>query len=522
VPEQLQAMAEALAAHGRISDCEMQIRTKDGAVLDGLFSVEVINGQGSRYLLSVMIDISVRKRAQALLREKEAELDRYFSSSLDLLCIADMAGHFQRLNPEWESVLGYPITELEGRPFLELVHPDDREATLAAVARLEGQNEVRGFENRYRRRDGSYAWIEWRSKPMGTRIYAVARDITERKRIEQALRATNAELAEATAKAEQATPPRASLLPNMSHEIRTPMNGVIGHDRACSRHELDATQRRYAETVRSSGQTLLLLINDILDFSKIEAGKMELENLDFDLRDCRRLRHIMAVRAAEKGIEFIWRQAGGADGVARRSGPAAADPHKPRRQRFKFTQKARWPCGSISSAARKLGALRFSVRTPASEYRVKQGCVEKFTQVDASTTRKYGGTAWLGDLQAARRVMREVGVLSDGGVDLNSGSLHGWRCKSSAVTPAAASADSADLKAYGCNRRRQRHQPRDPTRSARRWGMRPTDAVDGRRHWRNWFARSDSAIPTGLRFWTCRCPKWMAPRSVSPSATRLG
>lgn len=133
-------------------------------------------------------DITERKRVQEALRAKTEELDRYFTSSLDLLCIADTDGYFRRLNPEWETTLGYSISELEGRQFIELVHPEDVEATLTAIARLADQHQVLNFENRYRCKDDSYRWIEWRSYPVGKTIYAVARDITERKRVEEALR----------------------------------------------------------------------------------------------------------------------------------------------------------------------------------------------------------------------------------------------------------------------------------------------------------------------------------------------
>jgi len=120
--------------------------------------------------------------------EKSTELDRYFTSSLDMLCIADTQGRFIRLNPEWEKVLGYQIDELQGCSFIDYVHPDDREKTLSAVSRLEAQEEVQSFENRYRCRDGSYRWIEWRSKPIGHIIYAAARDVTVRKTVENDLR----------------------------------------------------------------------------------------------------------------------------------------------------------------------------------------------------------------------------------------------------------------------------------------------------------------------------------------------
>lgn len=129
-----------------------------------------------------------QEQAEEELLEKSAELDRYFSSSLDLLCIANLQGEFVRLNPEWERVLGYPHSEIEGRSFMDFVHEDDRAATLEALGRLEQQNTVQSFENRYRCKDGSYRWIEWRSKPQGDMIYAVARDITDRKLAEVQLR----------------------------------------------------------------------------------------------------------------------------------------------------------------------------------------------------------------------------------------------------------------------------------------------------------------------------------------------
>ncbi len=116
------------------------------------------------------------------------ELDRYFNDSLDLLCIADTDGYFRRVSREWETTLGYSIEELKDQRFLDFVHPEDKEATLRAVADLKTQKEVLNFVNRYRRKNGGYRWIEWRSYSSGKVIYAVARDITERKSVEQALR----------------------------------------------------------------------------------------------------------------------------------------------------------------------------------------------------------------------------------------------------------------------------------------------------------------------------------------------
>jgi PAS domain S-box-containing protein len=129
----------------------------------------------------------LRRSHEQLARGAE-ELDRYFANSLDLLCIADTDGYFLRLNPEWETVLGYRTEDLEGRRFLDFVHPEDLAGTLEAVSALYSQQRILAFENRYRAKDGTYRWIEWRSQPNGRLIYASARDVTERKRTEQDLK----------------------------------------------------------------------------------------------------------------------------------------------------------------------------------------------------------------------------------------------------------------------------------------------------------------------------------------------
>ncbi len=109
------------------------------------------------------------------------ELEDFFNVALDLLCIADTEGNFIKVNRAWEDVLGYDAGYLEERTFLEFVHPEDMEATLAAMAKLDAQEQVLRFVNRYRCKDGSYRFVEWRSHPKGKRIYAAARDITEQR-----------------------------------------------------------------------------------------------------------------------------------------------------------------------------------------------------------------------------------------------------------------------------------------------------------------------------------------------------
>lgn len=137
-------------------------------------------------ILGVGRDITQRKQTEEKLRAKTEELDHFFTSNLDLLCIAGLDGYFHRLNPEWEKTLGYTLAELKERPFLDFVHPDDLEVTLKAVGDLAQSKEITGFVNRYRCKDGSYRWLEWRSYPVGNLIHASAHDITERIAIQAA------------------------------------------------------------------------------------------------------------------------------------------------------------------------------------------------------------------------------------------------------------------------------------------------------------------------------------------------
>jgi PAS domain S-box-containing protein len=116
------------------------------------------------------------------------DLDRFFEAPLDLLCIADASGRFLRLNTAWTDLLGYPLSELEGRPFIDFVHPDDITRTLDTFERLQAGDNVAQFVNRYRTEDGSYRWIEWRAQPDGELFYCSARDITKRVTTEEALR----------------------------------------------------------------------------------------------------------------------------------------------------------------------------------------------------------------------------------------------------------------------------------------------------------------------------------------------
>jgi PAS domain S-box-containing protein len=132
--------------------------------------------------LAGALGLNAGRRAQA-----QAELDRIFNLSSDLIAVANFEGHFKRVNPAFARTLGYSGEELRSRPYVEFVHPDDRSRTLRATDELSQGRELVEFENRYLRKDGSVRWLQWsaRSAPGERVIYAAARDVTERKQLEE-------------------------------------------------------------------------------------------------------------------------------------------------------------------------------------------------------------------------------------------------------------------------------------------------------------------------------------------------
>jgi PAS domain S-box-containing protein len=350
-------------------------------------------------------------------RRSEDELEQLFSLSRDMLCIAGFDGRFKRLNRAWEHVLGWSQEELTARPYIDFVHPEDRDSTMTEASRLATGMETVHFENRYQCRDGSYRWLAWSCTPATQRrvIYAVARDITGRK-------AAAVELAKAKEAAEAASRAKGEFLANMSHEIRTPMNAILGMTELTLDTRLTREQREYLTSARDAAGSLLALIDDILDFSKIEAGKLALERVEFDPRgaigDAVRT---LGPRAHQKGLELAI--------AVDRAVPErlTGDPRRLRQVLFnlvgnaiKFTERGEVVVrAEVESAGESECVLHVRVRDTGIGIppELRQVIFDAFAQAEGSTSRHYGGTG-LG-LAICRQLVEMMGgrlwVESDAG-----------------------------------------------------------------------------------------------------------
>lgn len=362
-----------------------------------------------------------RKQAQTLLQQSEQRYRLLVDHASDIIYRTDTEGWFTYVNPMATRITQYSWEELLGMRFTALVRADVRQA----AERFYGRQFFRKTASTYYefpavRKDGTEIWIGQNVQILkeGEQVVgfqAVARDITERKRWER-------ELHQAKEAAEAASRAKSDFLASMSHEIRTPLNAIIGMADLLLETPLTPEQLQYVQIFQRAGGSLLNLINDILDLSKVEAGHLELESAEFDLSDLiDKAVEIVAMRAHDKGLE-----------LACRVSPAVplyvtGDPNRLRQvlvnllgNAVKFTeagqvvlQVEREEAQAMSSpppaGATAPCVLRFSVSDTGIGIAQEQlGAVfERFTQADASTTRKYGGSG-LG-LAISKRLVELMG-----------------------------------------------------------------------------------------------------------------
>ena len=234
-------------------------------------------GEPQHFLLMVE-DISERKASEAALQESRRALEAahhenqlMMDNSQDVICTVDESGCFVRVSAACEELWGYTAEELEGKPYIDLVFPEDRARTNEAGKSLLATGKITDFVNRYVRKDGTIVDVLWSAtwSPEDRIMFCVAHDVTHRTRIEKALR-------EAKEEADRANHAKSDFLSRMSHELRTPLNSILGFGQLLYRQSPTETQRPRIRYILSAGRHLLNLINEVLDISRIEAGNLQL------------------------------------------------------------------------------------------------------------------------------------------------------------------------------------------------------------------------------------------------------
>lgn len=491
-------------------------------------------------MIGTHLDISQQKSAYKALEDSKQQLQNFFDTANNFMCVANTDGYFEKVNKNFTAVLGYTEKELLNTRFIDFIHPEDLAKTHQEIRRnSEGKSTI-SFVNRYRTVDGTYISLLWNAVPdvESGKLYASATDITEQQRarselerqqelmlsmsqqgsigawevdlinekiywsdmtkvihevdpefepnletainfykegtsrdtisqaVENAInngvpwnvelqivtakgkevwvsatgqvekkeghpvrlfgsfqdidarKKAEIELTKAKEEAESAAKAKSEFLASMSHEIRTPMNGVLGMMELLNRTELNEQQRRFLLSSNESAKSLLVLINDILDFSKVDAGKLDLESIDFNLLEMLNLFALSFVhKCEEKGVELIL------DSTQLNYRKIKGDPARIRQvltnlvgNAIKFTDTGEIKITiSIKKSGEQLrlyGAVQDS-GIGISEDKQRH-LFDSFTQVDASTTRKYGGTG------LGLSIVKKLCELMDGDVTVES------------------------------------------------------------------------------------------------------
>lgn len=360
-------------------------------------------------LVSVILTLTIGQRATSFVRRSNEELEilvkertlrlrSIIENAADGIIVISNRGVVQNFSPAAEEIFGYRSSEVEGQN-IKMLMPDPVRSNHDGYLEhyLEsGKKSVIGNKREVvgLRKNGECFMMDLAVSELyigSEHLYTgIVRDITDRKQVEEELR-------QAKEEAESATQAKSDFLANMSHEIRTPMNAIIGMSYLALQTELDRKQRGYVQKVNRSAESLLGIINDILDFSKIEAGKMDMEKIDFRLEDVfDNLANLIGLRAEEKSLEVMF------DIPADIPMALIGDPLRLGQvlinlgnNAIKFTAQGEVVFKvAIHEKSEKSVKLHFSIRDSGIGMTQEQQSklFQSFSQADASTTRKFGGT----------------------------------------------------------------------------------------------------------------------------------
>jgi PAS domain S-box-containing protein len=414
---------------------ELTYIRKDGSRFPAVVSVTALRDEQDAIIGYLLIgtDNTARKQIEAeqkklgqRLRDHQFYTRSLFESNIDALMTTDPSGIITDVNKQMEALTDCTRDELIGAPFKKyFTDPDRADASIKLVL---NEKKVTNYELTARTRDGKETVVSFNATTFYDRdrklqgVFAAARDVTERKLLDQVLQEKTAELENAKGVAEKANLAKTDFLSNMSHEIRTPMNAIIGMSHLALKTELTPRQRDYIKKIKVSSRHLLSIINDILDFSKIEEGKLMIEHTEFELEKVLdKVANLIAEKSSAKGLELVF-------DIDKNVPPnLIGDPLRLGQILINYSNNAVTftEHGEIDIIIRLKEQtdedvlIYFAVRDTGTGLTEEQmgRLFQRFSQADTSTTRKFGGTG-LGlaiSKKLAELMGGEVGVDSEPG-----------------------------------------------------------------------------------------------------------
>jgi PAS domain S-box-containing protein len=377
-------------------------------------------GGGVRGLIGISHDVTQLMKAEQALRRAEEKYRTIFERAVEGIFQTTPDGHYLSANPALARMYGYANVEEMTAALTDIGHQlyvdAGRREEFIRLMRENGT--VSSFESQVFRHDGGVIWISENARAAqddkGNILYfeGTVEEITDRKQAEfERERARLAALESARLKSE--------FLANVSHEIRTPMNGIIGMTTLLLETALNNEQKDYADTIRTSANALLDIINELLDFSKIEAGKLELEKVQFNLRDSVEATvDLLAERVNQKNLDLVW--------WVEREVPETIRNDQGRVRQvllnlignaIKFTEKGEVYI-HVSRRATEDESRMLLFEVVDTGIGIKPEAIVKifhsFTQADGSTTRRYGGTG------LGLSISKQLVELMGGSIGVNS------------------------------------------------------------------------------------------------------